>query len=174
MDDRSIVDKAIEMKRKHGQIDVVQLAGSLGIDVYGAELNDDINSWIEYNKVDDKFSIVVNRNHSPHRQYFSIGHELGHYVLHNDEIKKRGKVGRQDKYSLSLKEEKEADELGAEILMPENLVKEYASHKLKVDDNTLVTQSIIEKIAHYFDVSKGAVIMRMRNIGYYVPYISFD
>lgn len=72
MDDRSIVDKAIEMKRKHGQIDVVQLAGSLGIDVYGAELNDDINSWIEYNKVDDKFSIVVNRNHSPTDNIFQL------------------------------------------------------------------------------------------------------
>jgi len=173
MNEVEIKNKAIEMKRQHGQIDVVKLANALGIVVYGADLDDDVNSWIEYEKEENQFCIVVNKNHSPQRQYFSISHEIGHFVLHNDQIKEKGKVGRQDEHSLTAKEEQEADELGAEILMPKELIREYAKDDLKIQDNTPVTQKIIKQIARYFDVSKEASIMRMRNLGYYVPYISF-
>ena len=167
------IDKAINMKKYNGHIDVVKMATSFGIDVYNGDLDSDINSWIEYDKEQNKFNIIVNRNHSPQRQYFSISHEIGHYILHRDIIKEKGKVGRQDNYSLDTKREKEADELGAEIIMPKKLVDEYAEKTLKINANSTLTQEIINKISRYFDVSKEAVIIRLRNLGYYVPYISF-
>jgi len=166
-----IQKRALEMSRTHGCVDIVKLAKSFGIRVFGDRLSLNENAFIEHK--DNEFKITVNEIHTPQRQYFSIGHELGHFILHKNKIKELGRLDRGGNHTLSKKEEEAADELGAQLLMPQKSIEEYAK-KQNLTKETEITQQIVENLADIFDVSKFAVIMRLRKLNYYVPYISFD
>ena len=113
MNKDEILKLALECRQPEGSIDIVQLASRAGIDVYGSDAPDDFNAEITHIP-SNKFEILVNTNHSLNRQRFSIAHELAHFVLHVDEIKKYGSLKRATDRSHSSyfpDIEKEADEL---------------------------------------------------------------
>ena len=64
-------------------IDVKKIAERDGAQVLFDELEDDISGFLL--KKDQKVFIVVNSNHHPNRQRFTIAHECGHRELHLDE-----------------------------------------------------------------------------------------
>lgn len=150
-------------------IDVVKLAHSFGIEVYGRDFKDNTSSYIEFDD-NKRFNIYVNKYHSKERQRFSIAHEIAHFILHEDEIKKNKKVAREDVASLSKKEEMEADNLAASILMPEKWIEKFLK-QLKANKNQKLDEFVIEAVARKFNVSIPASIVRLRELKYYVPYL---
>lgn len=116
-----------------------------------------------------RWIVVVNKNHSPERRRFSMAHELGHLVLHEyrtphaDGIKK---VRFRDTTS-SLgtdRDEIEANQFAAEILMPAKLLIPRLEHLgLGTWDNTQTkaTSSLIEQLAADCRVSEQALVLRI-------------
>jgi hypothetical protein len=102
--------------------------------------------------VGDSHAIVVRGASNEHRRRFTIAHEIGHFVLHPGRLapERGGAVNAawQEK-------EREADQFAAELLMPEDLVREaVAEHG---DDAT--------RLADRFDVSRQAMQTRLRRLG---------
>jgi Zn-dependent peptidase ImmA (M78 family) len=168
-----VIQRAIGIYHSEGSIDMVKLAQALDIDVYAKEGDDTFNSEISFDKTADKFFIIVNANHPLVRQRFSIAHELAHYIFHPEKIRKEGYMNREIVEEVNKKSEEEADSFAAEILMPEELVNDYVEeHSLK--KNVKMTEEIINSIADHFKVSRTVALLRMRHLGYYVPYITFS
>lgn len=170
---KSALQKAIDLaKHSEGYIDVIKLAGLFGVGVFIREMEEEESAFIEYREKEGTFSIVVNPKHSKLRQRFSIAHELAHFVLHPEKVKKHRRVDRKGEKSLSMEEEKKADELAATILMPEPLVKQFVN-EVSINTKKPLDKSVISILADHFNVSPLVAIMRMRKLGCYVPYIVF-
>ncbi len=138
---------------KHTKNYPVNLNGILrdfGISLIEKELNSDISGkiYIENNK----FSIMVNDYHSNNRKRFTIAHELGHYLLHYDEILKAAIVDnslyRSDR--LSTRIDVEANRFAAKLLMPMDLIE-----KIKQEKNNL------NYISSELQVSREALCIRL-------------
>lgn len=146
----------IDQYKQTAPVDITALATGLGLSVYETyDLPEGISGKI-YRDVDDSesgYSISVNAEESYRRRRFTIAHECAHYLLH------RSKIGdelsddamyRSDK--LNSKEEFQANNLAAELLMPRNLVHQYVRSGV----------SNPSSLADVFDVSPAAMKVRMR------------
>ena len=129
------------------------------------KLPDSVSGVIGFLPEESAFVILVNKTKPSTRSNFTIAHELGHYFLHQDEIKKEmivdgdnvldraGMLYRQDNV-LSTKLETEANNFAASFLMPADLVKK-AWEKLKD----------VEECAQVFNVSVEAITIRLSRLG---------
>ncbi len=165
-----IINLAKSSYNHTGNVDVVSLASQLGIEVYAVEESDDFVAQIKYSKKNDQFYILVNKNHPHTRQRFSIAHELAHYVRDHDKIKAKGAMNRQNGGDAN--EEHQADKLAAEILMPDEIVRDYMN-QMDVDSTQVIKHGLIAKLSEKFKVSKLVATLRLRHLKYYVPYIEF-
>jgi len=134
----------------------------LNLKCFEADFQDDnISGQIE--KKDSGYHIYVNQHHSPNRQRFTIAHEIGHYLsflegsYSKEELMKN--EGYED-YAISFrkngvlsKAEKEANEIAAEMLMPQRTVENLAHRKLTP-----------EQMASLFFVSTSAMTMRLSEL----------
>lgn len=162
--------KSVEnIKRTQGRIDIVEIANSLGIKVFETREIEQ-PSFIAYDPETKCYQIYLNERDAGTRQRFSIAHEIAHFLLHKDKIVSFGTVGRLCDCSLSLKEEKIADNLAGRILMPKKNIKEYmAQNGFSVNDK--IDKQMVQKVAKEFEVSLIAATLRLRELGYYVGYI---
>lgn len=143
---------------------IVEICNEMGITVQEtSQLRDDISGIIF--KENDKYYILVNKNHSIGRKSFTIAHELGHYVLHKDLldkenelvsfIKSNGKdcptLARGLEYN---KRETQANNFAADVLMPQ-------TEFLKICEEA----TSIEEVANYFGVSVSAASVRADRLG---------
>lgn len=167
---KALIAQAVKT-RKNGRIDVVELATNLGIDVYAVSSDvQDYNAHIQYNQDKDRFEIFVNSDHPGTRQRFSIAHELSHYALDPDKIVERGSM---DRTHVSVEpDEKRADALAAQVLMPDELVDEYFA-KNNLTTGSDFTSATVETLAAHFHVSRTMAVLRLREKGCQVPYLSF-
>ncbi len=175
MDKAEAVELAIKCKLFDGSVDIINLASRLGINVYGSDEDEDFNAEITHLPNNDKFEILVNTKHSLNRQRFSIAHELAHFILHQDRIKKYGSLQRsfnESAPSFDPEIEKQADELAEELLIPLYMLKEDFSEVFKENDITPIVQ--IQEISRRFKVSLIVVAIRLRKLGCNVPYVSFS
>lgn len=164
-----IVKQAENLRNTKGRIDVIELANSLGLKVYTtAEIA--VPSFIAYDKDNDRYEIFVNSKEKVTRQRFSVAHEIAHFIEHKNKIVEFGIVGRQNDFSLSAQEENQADNLAANILMPETSVESFL-REINVTKDAKIDLNIVQKIANAFEVSIMSAIMRLRGLGYYVKYI---
>ena len=94
-------------------------------------------------------TILVNEKDIKTRARFTIAHELGHYFLHMDDSENKVITSfRMDHSPI----EKQADTFAAEILMPEDAVREeYENMVIPVSDS----------LAETFNVSKQAMRYRL-------------
>ncbi len=168
----SIIEKAIESASTEGYVDVVELTNSCNIGVFTEELPNDRSAFIRYNPEKNTFAIFTNSNQTKQRQRFSIAHELAHFVLHKPAIMRLQEIDRENALSLPVEEEKEADQLAAEILMPAPLVHIFMKEK-NLDGEKPLGKPSLEQIANHFNVSMPMAIIRMRELGHYVPFINF-
>lgn len=100
--------------------------------------------------------IVVNENHHPRRQRFSIAHELGHLFLHDGpEI-----FHRHEFHKPNDAVEVQANYFAAEILMPADAVLREAS---RVNLDMLTDRSVL-LLARRFDVSVAAMTARLERL----------
>jgi Zn-dependent peptidase ImmA (M78 family) len=170
-----ILKLALECRQDDGSIDIIQLVSKVGIDVYGNEESDDFNAEIIHIPAQDKFEILVNTNLSLHQQRFSIAHELAHFVLHPEKIREYGSLkkaaDRSDpKYFPEI--EKEADEFGEELLMPETLLREIFPDVFETQQKLSFQR--IQEVALKFKVSVLVSASRLRKFRSDVPYISIS
>jgi Zn-dependent peptidase ImmA (M78 family) len=103
--------------------------------------------------VGDGRQIVVRGASSEQRRRFTIAHEIGHFVLHPRRLapERGGDPGNASWQQ----QEREADQFAAELLMPEDLVRE-AFYLYGPD---------VPRLAGRFDVSRQAMQTRLRSLG---------
>jgi Zn-dependent peptidase ImmA (M78 family) len=145
-------------------IDVVKIARHLGVKVYDEKLPEDISGILD---VRNEPVILINKDHFPHRQRFSIAHELGHFHLHHlmgiIHVDKKSYY-RNSKSAAGLDDiEIAANKFAAELLIPEVMVK---SELEKYDDFIDMDEDIIAEMARKFNVSATAMGFRIQNLGY--------
>jgi Zn-dependent peptidase ImmA (M78 family) len=124
------------------EVPVVSIAEYLRFKIQYLNSMDDSHSAIIY---PESMVIGINGRHHPHRQRFSLGHELGHYLLrHPPELE------------LSPEEAKvcnrEADEFSGELLVPLELVKKALT----------ITKDLSE-LSELFNVSRDVITIRLIN-----------
>lgn len=149
---------------------MVAICDKLGIKVKESNsLENDISGLIY--KEHNKYIILVNANHSPARQNFTIAHELGHYYNHRYKLDNeneiisyiksksvdcpaipRGNIMLEDREYNKI--EHEANNFAANILMPNNEFLEQCCHSDSIED-----------VADYFGVSVAAASVRANTLG---------
>ncbi len=105
-------------------VDVHRIAKHLGFDVIPFDFPDSVSgvTFIEHGVK----SIGVNAGHAPTRQRFSIAHEIAHY-LHGHEAYDERKVHVEENRGFlnsHNRQEMEANEFAAELLMPLYLLRQ--------------------------------------------------
>jgi Zn-dependent peptidase ImmA (M78 family) len=158
--------RATDTYRVPVAIDVV--AHRLQLSTAAAALGENVSGMLVVE--DGRGAIAYNATHALVRQRFTIAHEIGHYLLH---LKKkqgsqlfidRNVTFRRDETSSTGddREEVEANQLGAALLMPRELVQlEIKRHGLDLDD-----EEAISFLAKRFQVSAAAMTNRLSNLGF--------
>ncbi|MBM4001765.1 MAG: ImmA/IrrE family metallo-endopeptidase [Planctomycetes bacterium] len=103
-----------------------------------------------------------------HDQRFTIGHELGHYLLHDQEgihIDRRFEIKlRNAKSSEGIDdEEKEANLFSAELLLPNSFLDSDIAKVVPVD---LEDEESLTRLAAMYGVSTQALIFRLAHLGH--------
>lgn len=150
-------------------VDVNAIAATYNIEVRMQPLEDSVSGVLV---IKERHAIIgVNENHHPHRQRFTIAHELGHFFLHPTTSKifvDAAPIFFRDETSSegSQRQEIEANAFAAELLMPEDAMRQCLEQQPvdAFDENT------IHKLASEFGVSKQAVIIRLTRLGLITAY----
>ena len=158
-EEMSTPDELIKLAEKNGiktdPINVTELAMVLGISIIYEPMPDDDSGSLKIDKKTGSWVMTVNSLHHPHRQRFTIAHELGHRVKHA-----REKSLFEDKTFFRNGDsnivEAQANRFAAELLMPNDV---FAHFIEKVS-------SKVEDIADHFQVSSMAVRIRAKHLGY--------
>jgi len=101
-------------------------------------------------------AIYVRKSDSYFKKKFTIAHELGHYFLQHREKSKTEEVVTVSFSGDRNPEEQKMDVFASELLMPENMVRDY--HKGKVF-------ALLWEIADYFKVSELDMKNRLNKLG---------
>lgn len=106
------------------------IVASYGLDIVYADFSkiprgNDIAGFIDF----DNKKIIVNQSDPANRQRFTIAHELGHYILHQEYVKDRSKykvlLRRPIKELGYAPEEQEANCFAANLLVPSEVLEKY-------------------------------------------------
>jgi Zn-dependent peptidase ImmA (M78 family) len=135
------------------------------LDIIFTELEDETISGATLFQ-DKRFTILINTTKPQTRQHFTLGHELGHYFLHQEELQSdKGIVDGEATlnsggmlYSLDdvadTRIEREANNFAASLLMPKAL----ALRAWRATED-------IEECAKIFQVSAVAMSIRLTQLG---------
>lgn len=108
-------------------VNPVKISRELGIEVVFVEFDKEHNNISGFYDFEEN-SIYVNRNEFPLRQTFTIAHELGHKLLHEDWARSseyRILMRDQDFSSNEDFHEKEANSFAANLLVPRFMLDRY-------------------------------------------------
>lgn len=136
-------------------LNVSELSMELGIVIRFEPMPDDYSGKLYKEKQTGKWIMKVNSLHHPHRQRFTIAHEIAHRIRHaanQDEFTDKAFFRNGESNWM----EAEANAFAAAILMPkEEFNSAIASGTSKVED-----------IAKHFQVSSMAVRIRAKALGF--------
>jgi Zn-dependent peptidase ImmA (M78 family) len=144
---------------------VERIAAGQGIRVQTSPLPDQLSGLLYREKGAQHAIIGVNSLHATVRQRFTIAHELGHFLLHKDEVHvDRGYSMRFRSIRSATAEDRaeiEANQFAAELLMPEAFIrKAWKTHAFALDD-----EYSLSEMARRFQVSPQALTYRLTNLG---------
>ncbi len=140
-------------------IPLEDIAAAVGINKIDYTTLDGFEGALLADKAKTKGAILINSNSRHHRQRFSLGHELGHYMLprhgHKMQCGIEDLITKESK-TLSNKQkiEFEANQFSAEILMPQKHFRSYKGYNSSPSIDCLIAQ------ANDFDVSFEAGAQR--------------
>ncbi|WP_370677203.1 ImmA/IrrE family metallo-endopeptidase [Pleomorphomonas sp. PLEO] len=149
--------RTIQENQDGAPIRLSAIANALGIKVIATTLPNGISGEIRPDPENEgHFIIKVNRNDSARRQRFTVAHEIGHFLLHRDEIGNGITDDVLYRSSLSDRREAQANRIAADLLMPQNLVDEWMDRA-----RTLKVDNVIGFLADKFNVSEAAMKIRL-------------
>jgi Zn-dependent peptidase ImmA (M78 family) len=163
------VAKASQLLREHQilkpPVDVERLAKQVGLRVVEEQLESEISGMLYR---EGGFAVIlINQNDVHARKRFSIAHELGHYYLHTASsvfVDRRVRFRDSNSSQGTIKEEIEANNFAAELLMPQIFVLREAI-RLRGRRSPPSDEELIEELALVFNVSKQAMEVRLANLG---------
>ena len=141
---RSLIKKFKEATKTiiNYEVPVTKIAEYLAFQVEYLNRMNDRHSAIIY---PEKMLIGINGLHHPHRQRFSLGHELGHHLLrHSPEFE----LSQEDAKICN----READEFSGELLVPLELLKK-----------ALKSTKDLSELSDLFNVSRDVITIRLIN-----------
>ena len=129
----------------------------LGVRVYSRKLDPKVSGLFAY---DDAVGacILINSGHRKDRRIQTGGHELGHFTA----TRRQPEVYQDEKYENS-REERYANAFGRAFLTPARAVME--KFKELTTGSSHLTRRHIILLAHFFSVSRQAMVMRLENLG---------
>jgi Zn-dependent peptidase ImmA (M78 family) len=122
----------------------------------------------------------VNARHSARRQRFSLAHELGHALLHNQSLEQPddGEAFVSRPLQVLFRDglagqgtdrvEIDANVFAAALLMPANMIRESFGRVLKETPNRTL-DDLVGDLADEYDVSDQAMSFRLVNLGLMDP-----
>jgi Zn-dependent peptidase ImmA (M78 family) len=121
---------------------------------------------------ENEWAILVNSQHHPNRQRFTIAHELGHLLLHGYRTPHADKQFRlRDARSSegSVLEEIQANQFAAELLMPRAMIMKAIErcgfqHAPANDVEEEQFEELVTKLAKDFRVSRQAMTIRLSSL----------
>ncbi|WP_049535879.1 ImmA/IrrE family metallo-endopeptidase [Vibrio harveyi] len=158
-EDLSAPEHLLELAEKKGietdPINVSELANALGIVVRYEPMQNDDSGSLKKEKKSGKWVMTVNSLHHPHRQRFTIAHEIAHRIRHaaNADSFSDTTFFRNGETNWM---EVEANKFAAALLMPEKDFVDFIEKE----------SSTVEDIASHFQVSSMAVRIRAQVLGY--------
>lgn len=175
------VDSSIESKAQ-GVLDsqritslpipVEEIAKKAGINVFPFDLGTDVSGVLHI--TNGVANIGYNPSESKVRQRYTLAHELGHYILHVTDAKDKVFVDNESYFQLKMfrsakpklssadyKNEQEANQFAAALLMPQTLLqKELQDYNgFDFSDSSMITE-----LAKKFEVSTQAMSYRIINL----------
>jgi IrrE N-terminal-like domain len=136
-------------------VDVLAIAQELGINVWEMHsLGENVSGKIfkdALNGGSSGYSIGVKATEGFRRKRFTIAHEIAHFILHRPKIGNELIDDAMYRSGLSTREEAQANQLAADILMPANLI-----HRLKAQGFTDPAS-----LADELQVSEAAMRVRL-------------
>ena len=150
-------------------VKVDRIAKRAGIKIQYSALDDELSGMAFYK--DNVAVIGVNARHHVRRQRFTIAHEIGHFELHDEVLRKGMHVDKvitmlnRDPTSGSgtISIEIEANQFAAELLMPKALVLQYMELE-GLDYGCVPDDEAMEAMARAFNVSTPAMTYRIAKI----------
>lgn len=146
-------------------LEVDALASCIGLQVNYTPLDDDYSGLLV---IRDGTAVAhINKLHHPNRQRFSLAHEIGHFVLH-EEQQTSGESAYVDKsmrlyhradreFGQDARMEWQANVFAAEILMPEQLLRS----KIFDEGYDLEDENDVSRLAVVLKVSEQALAIRL-------------
>jgi Zn-dependent peptidase ImmA (M78 family) len=162
--------KAVELlklgKTKSAPINVEKLAKIVQAKIHYEPLDDQISGLVT--RTEDGTAIIgVNASHAPTRQRFTIAHEIGHLLLHEEllHIDRRFPIAlRSATASMGIdSDEIEANQFAAELLMPAELIEKDVDRLL---DNGVDIEAAVAELADEYNVSQQAMTIRLNSLGF--------
>src|SRR5215217_1945633 len=113
----------LEACQVEAPVKLSELGKALGLSIKAATLPVGISGEIRPSPDHPgRYVIRVNRHDSPERQRFTVAHEIGHYLLHRNQIGNGITDDVLYRSTLTDRREAEANRVAADILMPSHLV----------------------------------------------------
>lgn len=143
-----------------------QIAKAKGARIFVDSLEGDLSGFLYRDKA--QAVIGVNTRQSPVRQNFTIAHELGHLLLHDQEqlhvdhefrVRLRNDVSSQG----TDEAEQEANFFAASLLMPKQFLETDLANEEYID---LLDDQFLNGLARKYGVSTQALVNRLKNLGY--------
>ncbi|WFP73385.1 ImmA/IrrE family metallo-endopeptidase [Mesorhizobium sp. WSM4906] len=133
------------------------IAQALGVKVIATALPNGISGEIRPDPdAAGQYIVKVNRNDSSRRQRFTVAHELGHFLLHRDQIGDGITDDVLYRSELSDRREAQANRMAADLLMPQQLVDDWLDRA-----KTLRIDNVVGFLADKFNVSEAAMKIRL-------------
>jgi hypothetical protein len=133
------------------------LARALGVGLKAATLPAGISGEIRPDPENQgRFLVRVNRHDSASRQRFTVAHEIGHFLLHRDQIGTGIKDDVLYRSNLSDRREAEANRLAADLLMPPHLIDEWLERA-----RLLRVENVVAYLSEQFEVSEASMKIRL-------------
>lgn len=150
---------------KSAPIPIEKMAELVGATIRYKPLDNDLSGMVQ--RVDETTAIIgINSTHSEVRKRFSIAHEIGHLLLHDENLHVDEKVRsvaqfRNEYSSLGVDDgEIEANQFAAEILMPESLLRKDLE-KMQFRS----PEEAVEELATSYNVSIQSMTIRLTRLG---------
>jgi hypothetical protein len=142
--------------QNNAPVNVTAIAEALGLNVWesDAELPDGISGKLFRDPISggsSGFSIIVRESDPYVRKRFTVAHEVGHFVLHRNQIGESLTDDELYRSGLSTRQEAQANRFAADILMPKDLILKTIN-RLGDDPQVLASE---------FKVSEAAMRIRL-------------